>query len=213
MAFLAPEILSAGVRIPDFFHAFWSPSQFVLRHSAEIPHAPRTATAGVALTQERTLGKAIDDVGIALQIKDKLFTLSDDLFIRVKIKSVEGRVLLTGSVPTPEDRVKVSKIVWQIQGVNEVYNELEVRDRSKLIDFFTDLRISNELRLKILKNKEISTINYSVETINKVIYLTGIAQNQNELDLVAEEARNIKGVKKVISYVILKNDKRRLQKN
>ena len=171
------------------------------------------ATAGVAMTQERSLGNAIDDVGIALQIKDKLFSLSDDLFIRVKIKSVEGRVLLTGSVPTPEDRVEVSKIVWQIQGVNEVYNELEVRDRSKLIDFFTDLRISNELRFKILKNKEISTINYSIETINKVIYLTGIAQNKIELDLVAEEARNIKGVKKVISYVILKNDKRRLKEN
>tara|TARA_Y100000741_G_C18139917_1_gene512681 strand:+ start:111 stop:338 length:228 start_codon:yes stop_codon:yes gene_type:complete len=75
------------------------------------------------------------------------------------------------------------------------------------------LRISNELRFKILKNKEISTINYSVETINKVIYLTGIAQNKIELDLVAEEARNIKGVKKVISYVILKNDKRRLKEN
>ena len=92
------------------------------------------ATAGMVISQERSVGDAIDDAAIALSIKEKLFLKSDELFIRTSIKSVEGRVLLTGSVKLPEDRIEVAKIAWQTRGVKEVYNEIEVRDRSKIIN-------------------------------------------------------------------------------
>lgn len=167
------------------------------------------ATAGVAIAQERSLGNAIDDAAINLLIKDKLLDLSGDLFIRVNAKSVEGRVLITGSVNNPEDRVEVSRVTWQVKGVREVYNELEVRDRSGVKDYFRDLRITNELRLRLMGNRNISAINYSVESVNQIIYLMGISKTQAEMNSVVEQARNIKGVEKVVSYILLSEDTRR----
>ena len=167
------------------------------------------ATAGVAIAQERSLGNAIDDAAINLLVKDKLFDLSADLFTRVSVKSVEGRVLITGSVNNPKDRVEVTRITWQVKGVREVYNELEVRDRSGLTNYFRDVRITNELRLRLMGNRSVSAINYSVESVNQIIYLMGIATSQDEMNRVVEQARNIKGVEKVVSYILQAEDSRR----
>ena len=93
--------------------------------------------------------------------------------------------------------------------MKEVFNEVEVRDRAGLIDYFKDVRIANELRLKLLSDKDVSAVNYSVETVNTVIYLMGIAQDQAELERVTGHASNIKGVSRVVSFVLLKDDPRR----
>tara|TARA_B100002052_G_C15806181_1_gene563650 strand:- start:57 stop:665 length:609 start_codon:yes stop_codon:yes gene_type:complete len=167
------------------------------------------ATTGVAISQERSLGDVIDDTAIVVSIKDKLFSLSDDVFLRVSIKSSEGRVLLTGNVAKSEHRIEASKIAWNTKGVKEVYNEINVRDRSNIKNYFKDILISNELRFRLLKEKDISALNFSIETVNQVVYIMGIAGNNEELSLVIDQARNIRGVEKVLSYVILKNDKRR----
>jgi len=167
------------------------------------------ATVGVAAVQERSVGDAVDDASIEFRVKDKFLEQSDKLFTRVSVDSVEGRVLLSGTVESPDDRVDVARMTWQVEGVKEVFNEVEVRDRGGLIDYFKDVRIANELRLKMLTDKEISALNYSVETVNSVIYLMGIAQNQPELERVTGHASNIKGVERVVSFVVLKDDPRR----
>lgn len=167
------------------------------------------ATVGVAAVQERSVGDAVDDASIEFRVKDKFLEQSDKLFTRVSVDSVEGRVLLSGTVESPDDRVDVARMTWQVEGVKEVFNEVEVRDRGGLIDYFKDVRIANELRLKMLTDKEISALNYSVETVNGVIYLMGIAQNQPELERVTGHASNIKGVERVVSFVVLKDDPRR----
>ncbi len=167
------------------------------------------ATTGVAIAQERSLGDVIDDTAIIVSIKDKLFSLSDDVFLRVSIKSSEGRVLLTGNVAKTEHRIEASKIAWNTKGVKEVYNEINVRDRSNIKNYFKDILISNELRFRILREKDISALNYNIETVNQVVYIMGIADSNDELSLVVNQARNIRGVKKVLSFVVLKNDERR----
>ena len=167
------------------------------------------ATTGVAIAQERSLGDVIDDTAIIVSIKDKLFSLSDDVFLRVSIKSSEGRVLLTGNVAKTEHRIEASKIAWNTKGVKEVYNEINVRDRSNIKNYFKDILISNELRFRILREKDISALNYNIETVNQVVYVMGIANSNDELSLVIDQARNIRGVEKVLSFVVLKNDERR----
>lgn len=167
------------------------------------------ATAGIAVAQERSVGAAIDDTVIKLQIKDRMLEKSSDLFLRAGVDSVEGRVLLTGSVAKPEDRVEAGRIAWTVGGVREVYNELEVRDRSGVTDYFRDVRISNELRFRLLADRNIYAVNYNVETVNSGIFLTGIARDQAELDRVTGHARAISGVQRVVSYVVLRDDARR----
>ena len=164
------------------------------------------ASTGVALAQERSVGAAVDDVSITFQIKDKMLNQSDELFGRISVDTVEGRVLLAGNVLEPDDRVEAVRIAWQVAGVREVYNEIEVRDRGSVIDYLRDVRISTELRFKLLADRDVSAINYNVETVNGVVFLMGIAQSDAELERVTGHARTIAGVQRVVSFVVLKTD-------
>ena len=168
-----------------------------------------TATAGVALAQERSVGQAMDDTTILATINHYLLKKSDSLFLKVDVEVVEGRVLLTGNVDNPEDRIAVARISWQARGVREVLNELEINDQSGLRDYAKDVWITTQLKVKLLGDGQITAINYSVDTLNGVVYLFGIAQSQKELDRATGHARNIKGVVKVVSHVILKDDPKR----
>ena len=164
------------------------------------------ATAGVAVAQERSVGSAIDDATIELNVNSALLQKSETLFRQVGVESVEGRVLLTGLVLTPEDRVEAGRLAWTVNGVKEVLNEVEVTDKSNLVDYAKDVWITTQLRGKLLGDRLVSDINYSIETVNGVIYLMGIAQSEAELARVAGHARTIRGVNRVVSHVRLKTD-------
>ena len=166
-------------------------------------------TVGVAAVQERSVGQALDDATILTLINQRLLEKSENLFLRVDVEVVEGRVLLTGNVKNPEDRITVARTAWQTKGVREVLNELEINDRSTLRDYAKDVWITAQLKFKLLGDKNVSAINYTVDTLNGVVFLFGIAQDKKELDRAASHARNIKGVVKVISHVVLKDDPKR----
>jgi osmotically-inducible protein OsmY len=164
------------------------------------------ATVGVAAAQERSIGDAVDDVGIQLQIEAFLLDRSTELFRKVNATVHEGRVLLTGAVPTAEDRVEAVRIVWTVKGVTEVLNELQISDRSSVVDYFKDAKITTQLRFQMLRDRDISDINFSIETVNGTVYIMGIARTRAELDKITDHARNIAGVVKVVSHVRLSDD-------
>ena len=163
------------------------------------------ATGGVAVAEERSVGTQVDDLTIKVEINQALFTFNERLFQDVSIDVTEGRVLLTGKVPEPDDRVDAVRIAWQATGVKEVINEIQVTDTGGVESYLKDVRISNELRADLLFDGEVNSINYNVETVGSIVYLTGIAQNQAELDRVIDHARTISGVKEVISHVRIKS--------
>jgi osmotically-inducible protein OsmY len=167
------------------------------------------ATAGVAVAQERTVGDAIDDTIISARVKDRLLQQSGNLFLRVSTEVLEGRVLLTGSVPNPQDRVEAVRIAWTVPGVREVLNEIQVAERGGIAQSLADARTTGTLRYQLMSDRNIVDINYSIDTVNGIVYLMGIAQNQAELDRVVGYARNLNGVRQVISHVVLRNDPRR----
>ena len=167
------------------------------------------ATAGLAVAQERSIGTVIDDTAIELQIQHYLLQASDDLFIRVGIEVHEGRVLLTGVVPAPDDRVEAVRQAWQVNGVLEVINEVQVSDRAGITDYLRDVKITSQLRFKMLRDRDIFDVNYTVETVNGIVYLMGIARSRPELDKITTHARNIAGVQKVFSHVRLSGGDRR----
>jgi len=159
------------------------------------------ATGGIAIAEERSVGTQVDDVTIRVGVAEGLFRYNERLFQDVSIDVTEGRVLLTGKVEDPQDRVEAVRIAWQVDGVKEVINEIQVTDKGGVGSYLTDVRISNELRADLLFDREISAINYNVDTVGQVIYLTGIARNQAELDRVIDHARTISGVRQVVSHV------------
>ncbi len=163
------------------------------------------ASAGVAAAQERGFQGAMNDTEVRLQINDLWFQESISLYSKVNLQVQEGKVLLTGNVPDPETRLSAVRLAWQANGVREVINEIEVRDKSSLTDSAQDIWIATQLKTKILIDSEVSSINYSIETVNQVIYLMGVAQSQAELDRVIGHAKNISYVRRVVSYMRVKD--------
>lgn len=168
-----------------------------------------TETAYVA-SQERSVGGAVDDAGILLAIKG-LYAKKDfkDLLANVEIKSVEGRVLLTGNVDKPDSQIEAVRLAWQVNGVKEVINEIQVNDKSTFANYARDVWITTQVKSRLIFGKQIRSVNYSAITVNQVVYLMGIAQNQDELDRVTYVASTTSYVQRVVSYVRLKDDPRR----
>lgn len=165
------------------------------------------ATVGVAAAEERGISGAATDVAIQADINDKWIHESLQIEKDVYLTVHEGRVLLTGTVATPEMRLKAVQLVWDVNGVREVIDEIKVGDGGGIGAYARDVLIANELRTKMLFDRNIQSINYSVETVGGIIYLMGIAQNQAELDRVTGYARNISYVQRVVSYVRLKSER------
>lgn len=165
------------------------------------------AEVGSAAMEERPFSTVVDDATLKTQIKGNFFNFSTELFVDVGVTVKEGRVFLTGSVPKPESRIEAVKIAWRSNGVREVVNEIQVADNSSLTDGTRDRWISATLRLKITLDKEIRAVNYSIDTVNKYIYLMGIARSGDELERVFAYARTIGYVRRIVSHVRVNNQR------
>ncbi len=164
------------------------------------------ATAGVAATQERGAKGALTDTRIRADINHLWFQKSTELYSSVNLQVQEARVLLSGTVADPQTRVDAVRLVWQVEGVKEVINEIEIKDDSSLSDWFTDVKIGTELKNKLRFDEAVSSTNYSVEVVNQSVYLIGVAQDQAELDRVIAHAKDVQYVRRVVNYVRLKDD-------
>ena len=163
------------------------------------------ASVGVAAAQERGLSTAASDTRIRLEINHLWFQESEELYRRVQLQVQEGRVLLSGAVPNPQTRVDAVRLAWQAPGAVEIINEIEIDDETTLTDRARDAWISARLKSRLLGDKEVASINYSIEVVNQSIFLIGIAQNNVELDRVIAHAKNLSYVRRVVSYVRLKD--------
>ncbi len=168
------------------------------------------ATAGVAAAEERGIDGAIDDLKIRTEINQLWFQKDVEMFRKVTLNISEGRVMLTGMVATDQARADAVRLSWQASGVREVLNELQVVPAGESgWDQANDLWIQNKLKARLLTDGEVKNINYVVDVTDSVVYLLGIAQSGTELDRVIAHARDVSGVKRVISHVRLKTDSRR----
>lgn len=167
------------------------------------------AVAGSTALQERGFEQALLDKGTELSIQNKVIDSDFETFQRVDVAAVEGRVLLTGIVPTAEDRIKVVKLTWQTDGVIEVINEVLIGEDAGVINTGYDIKIEKALELALTLDKDVHAVNYIPDAMGGTLYLMGIAQNQAELDRVIAHAREVERVRRVVSYVQIKDSPER----
>ncbi len=178
----------------------------VLSLTGCVAAATTAATQGAVIaSQERSVNSASSDAKIQLRINDKLLKHSTSLFANVDLTVTEGRVLLTGNVPKPADRVKAVELVWQVPGVKQVMNELQVKEGSGVSGYANDTWLITKIRSQMILAKDVISINYNIDVVNGIVYLMGIAQDQAELDRVKNLVRSTTGVKDLVSYVRLKS--------
>jgi osmotically-inducible protein OsmY len=169
------------------------------------------ATVAVAATSEKGVIGTVDDTVIRATINGLWMDYNIDVWRQLGLDVYEGRVLVTGKLEKPEDRVEAVKLCWRAAGVKEVINEIKVTDEGHLGTYARDSWISTQLRTRLIFDKHVMSVNYSVDTVDQVVYVMGIARDQYELDKVINHARSLSYVKQVVNYVILRDDPKRKQ--
>ena len=156
--------------------------------------------AGCFAVQEKTLGESLDEASTGTTIKTKLFGGGASRFGEVDVEVAGRFVLLSGRVPSEADRAEAERIAWSVGSVDEVANELVI-DKFDLGRDVNDRWITEQVRARIIADKDVKGINYNIQVYNGVVYLLGIAHSEDELRRAADHASRVKGVQKVVSYV------------
>jgi osmotically-inducible protein OsmY len=164
------------------------------------------ATAGIASAKEGGLKRSIQDAQIEATVNDLWFKYNVDMFTKLNLTVEQGRVLITGVVQDPEHRVEAIRLAWQAEHVKQVINEIQVADSEGIQGYVRDTWISAQLRAGILLDRDIASINYTIDTVQGVVYLMGNATDQEELNKVLEHARTTKHVRQVVSYVKMRGE-------
>tara|TARA_B100000941_G_C28268786_1_gene430404 strand:- start:1 stop:594 length:594 start_codon:yes stop_codon:yes gene_type:complete len=168
---------------------------------------------GVSIALDpRSLGTQIDDSIMQQNLRAKLVSADKGYIISVKTKILDGRIFLTGKVKSVEDKLKITKLAWEVKGARSVKNDLQIKEKFDFKRSAKDLLITSQLRTALITSKKIKAVNYNIDTYKKKIYVYGIAQNKNERDEVIKEAKQILDVEDVITSIFLVDDLRVVKK-
>ena len=168
---------------------------------------------GVSIALDpRSLGTQIDDSIMQQNLRAKLLSSDKSYIISVKTKILDGRIFLTGKVNSVEDKLKITKLAWEIKGARSVKNDLQIKEAFDFKRSAKDLLITSQLRAALISSKKIKAVNYNIDTYKKKIYVYGIAQNKAERDEVIKEAKQILDVEDVVTSIFLVDDLRVVKK-
>ena len=164
---------------------------------------------GVSIALDpRSLGTQIDDSIMQKNLTTRLTLKKKDYFLSVKTKVLDGRIFITGKVDSPEEKLQITKIAWETNGVRSVRNDIKIKEEFNFKGSAKDLLITSQLRTALVLSKNIKSNNYNIDTYKKKIFIYGIALTSDERDEVIKEAKQILDVEKVIASILLVEDLR-----
>ena len=151
----------------------------------------------------RTVGMQIDDTIMQKNLVARLALTEKKYFLSIQIEILDGQIFLTGKVDEPEEKIKITKLAWETKGVRSVKNAIAIKGQSNFKSTAKDILITTQLRTALIFSKLINSGNYTLETINKKIYIFGIAKDNEEKEEVIAEANKIYDVDIVIPTIYL----------
>ena len=163
--------------------------------------------AGVDITFDpRTIGMQIDDTIMQKNLSARLALKDKKYFLSIQSEVIDGRIFLSGKVDKPEEKIKITKMAWETKGVRSVKNAITIKGQSSFKSTAKDILITSQLRSALIFNKKTKARNYTLETINKNIYIFGIAMDKEEKDEVINEANQIFDVKEIFPSIYLASE-------
>ena len=145
----------------------------------------------------------IDDTIMQKNLSARLALTDKKYFLSIQSEVIDGRIFLSGKVEDPEEKIKITKMAWETNGVRSVKNAITIKGQSNFKSTAKDILITSQLRTALIFNKKTKARNYTLETVNKNIYIFGIAMNEEEKKEVINEANKIYGVEKIIPSIYL----------
>ena len=154
-------------------------------------------------TDPRSIGTQIDDSIMQKSLSARIIVIDKKYLLSIKSKVLDGRIFLKGKVDNPEEKLKLTKLAWETQGVRSVRNDIKIREDFNFKQSAKDILITSQLTTALILNKNIKSSNYQIDTFKKKIYIYGIAITSDEKDLVIKEAKQILDVEDVIASILL----------
>ena len=164
---------------------------------------------GVTVAMDpRTIGTQIDDSLMQKNLRAKLILMDSAYLLKVRTKVLDGRIFITGKVNTVEEKLKITKLGWEIKGARSVKNDLKIKENFNFKQAAKDVLITSQLRTAMITNKKIKSANYDIDTYKKIIYIYGISRNEDESAEVINEAKKVLDVEDVVTSIFLVEDLR-----
>ena len=148
----------------------------------------------------------IDDTIMQKNLSARLALKDKRYFLSIQSEVIDGRIFLSGKVDEPEEKIKITKMAWETKGVRSVKNAITIKGQSNFRSTAKDILITSQLRSALILNKKTKSRNYTLETINKNIYIFGIAMDRKEKEEVVNEANQIYDVEKVYPSIYLASE-------
>ena len=127
---------------------------------------------GVSIaTDPRSLGTQIDDSIMQKNLTARILLIDKKYFLSIKSKVLDGRIFLKGKVDDPEEKLKITKVAWETQGVRSVRNDIKVKENFNFKQSAKDILITSQLRTALILNNQIKATNYQIDTYKKNLYL------------------------------------------
>ena len=164
---------------------------------------------GVSIALDpRSIGTQIDDNIMQKNLVARMLAKDKKYLISINTKVLDGRIFITGKVDDPEEKLQITKMAWETNGVRSVKNDIIIKEDFNFKQSAKDLLITSQLRTAMIINKKIKSTNYNIDTYKKKIYIYGIAQSKDEQQEVIKEAKEVLDVEKVIASILLVDDLR-----
>ncbi len=166
------------------------------------------AIAFSSSAQEKGLGTSISDKVIYVKLRNAIYDWNPFVSENISISVDSGSILVTGKLKNIETKVKLTKVIWEINGVKEVNNKVQISEINNLKNIAKDLASLGEIKARLMASKELNSLNFSVDVVNNIAYISGIASSEEEISLVTQIAQEARFIKEVENFVKVNKDKR-----
>ena len=185
---------------------------FILTGCVGVSSSGLFGTGESVALDPRSVGTQIDDSIMQKNLSARIVLMDKKYIISVKSKVLDGRIFMTGKVENPEEKLRLTKLAWETDGVRSVRNDIRIKEEFNFKQSAKDLLITSQLRTALILDKKIKATNYQIDTYKKKIYIYGIAITSEEKKMVIQEAEEILDVEDVIASILIVDDLR-IQKN
>ena len=158
--------------------------------------------------QEKGLGTSMNDKVIYVKLRNAIYNWNPSVSQNISISVDNGSILVTGKLKNINTKVQLTKIIWEINGVKEVNNKVQISETNNLKNIAKDLASLGEIKARLMASTKINSLNFSIDVVNSIAYISGIASSEEEISIVTQIAQEAKFIEEVQNFVKLNKDRR-----
>jgi osmotically-inducible protein OsmY len=166
------------------------------------------AIAFSSSAQEKGLGTSINDKVVYVKLRNAIYDWSPSAAEKISISVNDGSILVTGILKNVDTKIELTKVIWNVSGVKEVNNKVQISETNNLKNIAKDLASLGEIKAKLMASKKLNSLNFSIDVVNNIVYISGIASSEEEIAIVTQIAQEARFIEEVQNFVKINNDQR-----